>query len=156
MPVTPPALPSTAPPRSILITILAWLAMAAGALGSIISFFAVLMVSTAHYGNQSDPVGFVTVVFGPAMLFAAGLGMLRRRPWGYFLSLLLVLAFVASCVWDLLTQPLAPTTTRSVSPSGVPTTTFRSGSSRSIMPLAISLGFIGYLLLPPVRREVGL
>lgn len=130
--------------------------MASGALGSIISFFALLMISTAHYGNQSDPVGFVTVVFGPALLFAAGLGVLRRRPWGYFLSLVLVLAFAASCVVDLVRHPLGPTVKQSRSPSGVLTTTYDSGSARSIAPLAFSLLFIGYLLLPFVRREFGL
>lgn len=134
-------------------TVLAWIALVVGGLAIPISLISLLMVGAHHYGKSSDPLGFFIVVFGPSILFGAGFGLLRRRLWGYFLALGLAALFLLSCLSDLFTQPLQPTTTVTTSPGGVPTTTFRQGSQQSITPLLLTLGLIGYLLLPQVRRE---
>ncbi len=153
--MTPPALPTSVvrPPRTALLTALAWLAIAGGAVTIPISVLSALMLSVHHYGNQSDPIGFLIVVCGPSTLLVAGVGLLLRKSWGYFLALALLSFYLLSCVVDIIRAPFAPATTFNPSAGGVPTTTFHSGSRNSIPPLLIGLGLLTFLFLPPVRAE---
>ncbi len=145
--------PIPRPPRSVLVTTLGWLTIAGGALTIPVSVISALMLSVHHYGNQSDPLGFLIVVGGPSTLFVAGVGLLLRKSWGYFLALALLSIFLLSGVVDIIRAPFAPGTTFSQSAGGVPTTTFHSGARNSIAPLLVGLALSIYLLLPSVRNE---
>ena len=149
--MNPPPL-QPAPRRSWFVTLLACAALGVGALGMVISVISLMMLSTARYG-QSSTLDFLIVVVGPWVLFAGGLGLLLRRVWGYLIILLLTALFAVSCMVDFTRQPLGPTETVTYSPTGVKTTTFRSGSRGSIFPLGASLALLLVLLLPPVRSE---
>lgn len=147
----PPPLQSVPPPRrSAFVTVLGCLALGVGGIGMVISVLSLMMLSTGNYG-QSTATGFLTVVVGPWVLFAGGLGLLLRKWWGHLAIVALTAAFAVSCALDFTRQPLGPTETVTYSPTGVKTTTFRSGSRGSIFPLGASLALLLVLLLPAVR-----
>ncbi len=69
------------PERPVIVTVLAWVMMAAGLLGLPISVITFLMIMVRSYGTEhNDPIGYVIIVFGPALMVLTGIGLLRRWP----------------------------------------------------------------------------
>lgn len=146
---TPPPLP-----RSALLTALAWVVMGLSALLLPISFISVLMVVAGHPGTKTvEPVGAFTVLVGPTMTLVAGIGLLRRQRWGWWILVLTLVAIIVSNVRTMIRVESGPS--HYVSPSGVPTTVYKT-SIPSLGPIiggsALALGF---LLTRRVRAECG-
>jgi len=141
-----------APARSRLVTVLAWLLMAASVLLLPISFISALMFLAGSYGTANASLGgALLVLFGPAATLLAGFGLWRRWRWAWAYVLLLMLAILAVQVagwWR------GPTPRHSyVSDSGVPTTVLASEAQYST-PLVLACAMVLVLLaLPSVRAE---
>ena len=142
----------TAPsaPRSRLVTLLAWLAIVVGALGTPISAMSLLMILAGSQGTSThDPLGFLIVVVGPPAMIVAGIGFLRRKPWARYFMLALLLWALAHNVYLLVRGPIPQSTY--VSPAGVPTTVLAT----PVSPLTIPAIFVcGCLLLTLLSRKV--
>ena len=134
-------------------TLLAWFLMLAGIIGLPISGITVLMIMVKSYGTQtSDPLGFVIIVLGPAMLLITGFGLLRRRWWARGAAMLLLVAVMTFHAWELIKGP-RPTTTYT-SASGVRTTVMGSGTNHASLPIiALCLGVLIKLRSAAVRAE---
>ncbi len=155
--MNPPELPpaATTKPRSTFVTLIAWLTMIAGILGLPISFITILMLLVKSYGTQtSDPIGFVIVVLGPAILLITGFGLLRRYWWARGAGILLLGILIADNAWTLIKGP-RPTTTYT-SASGVETTVMGSGTNYTSLPvIAICVGLLVKLSSAGVRDDFG-
>lgn len=72
--------PPMPPRRSTFITVLAWCMIVAGVVGVPFSVFFVILVLGMSYATQeSDPVFCAIMVFGPVLLLATGILLLKRR-----------------------------------------------------------------------------
>lgn len=150
--MNPTPVPGPAP-RSLLITVLGWLIAIGGALFSVISFFALLMLLVGKDGTQtSDVTGFFLVVVAPPLTAFAGLGLALRWRWAWYY---LVAALACVVLWNVVDMAThsEPSVTTTVSPSGVKTTTYRGGAAYSLPALALAAGLLVVLLLPRARRE---
>lgn len=154
--MNPPPVPAQRP-RSLLVTLVAWLAIIGGVLALPVSLITVVALLVKSYGTQSATLGgFLTVVCGPPALVAAGLGLIRRRRWAWFCLLALLVVFAAHSAYEMLRPPRPTTVT--VSPNGVKTTTLGDDAPGapgrgSPVPLVLSLALFGLLLTPGVRAE---
>jgi hypothetical protein len=89
----------TAIARSRLITLLAWVLIAAGALVTPVSAIALLMLVAGSDGSQSTTLsGFFTVVVLPPATVLAGFGLWRRWRWAHLCVLLLLAQHCAHVV----------------------------------------------------------
>ena len=80
----PASLPASAS-RSLLITVLGGIIAIGGALCSVISFFALLMILVGKDGAQSsDVTGFFLVVVAPPLTAFAGVGLALRWRWAWY------------------------------------------------------------------------
>ena len=149
---TEPAGPPSAP-RSGLVTALAWLAIAVGALGTPISAISLLMILAQSPGTStSDPLGFFIVVLGPPAVIVAGIGLLRRKRWAHHCMLALMLWALAHNVYLLARGPIPQSTY--VSPAGVPTTTLATPVSPFTIPaILVCACLLITLLSRKVRAE---
>lgn len=142
----------SAPPRSLLVTILAWLLVIGGVLLLPISFISALMLMVGSHGTANATLGgAVMVVFGPAAVAVAGFGLWRRWRWAWasvLVGLLAVLLWQAAGWWR------GPTPSHSyVSPGGTLVTVTGSGPAYSPLLILASIAALGLLLLPGVRAE---
>ena len=153
-PLTPNVSPVTpAQPRSLFVTVLAWLMMLIGVIGLPISFITVLMLVAHSYGtNTFDPVGFITVVLGPPILLATGFGLLRRWRWALVSNAVILIFIVLTHAWHLIQGPRK---TRSfVDAAGVQTTVTGSGTNFYSVPfILLGAGVLIKLASPHVRDE---
>lgn len=141
--------------RSGFVTVLGGAAIGIGTLLVPVSGCAFLMVLAGGDGTSSSDVGgFLTVVVAPPAALLAGIGLLRRRAWAWWLAGALLLGVIAGNVHALLTWRPAPTIRRS--PSGVPTTILASPPNHHSVPIIVvcTLALLG-LSRRTVRRELG-
>lgn len=146
--------PQSAPPvpRSVFVTALGWVSIVFGALLLPISFISAIMVAQGAPGTSgSDPLGYFTVVFGPLLVAISGIGLLRRKAWGRYLLLGLLLAIMVSNGHDMLRVPQGPRTF--IAPSGVKTTILESKNTYAAPIFFTCLVLVAGLLAPRVRRE---
>lgn len=145
----------TAPPRSALVTALAWVVIVGSALATPISVVSCLMLLVGSYGTKSaDPIGGLIVVGGPFAFLLAGIGLLRRKRWAYYLMLAALLALLAYNVYGILRGP-SPAASY-VSADGVPTTVLASEASYALPFIAICVCILILLLAPNIRSEFGI
>lgn len=148
----PAATPATKARRSLLVTALGWAAIVFGALLLPISFISAIMVAVGSYGtSESDPLGYFTVVCGPPLIVASGIGLLLRKAWARYLLLALLLAMLAFNGYEMLRVPEGPRTF--IAPSGVRTTITDSSDPYAKTVFFTCLVVIAMLLTPRVRRE---
>ncbi len=148
----PPAPPPL--PRSTLLTAFAWLVIGLSALGIPISVISGLMLIAGSYGTQNaEPLGAFTVLAGPTLTLVAGIGLLRRQRWGWWILVLVLGAIVVSNVWTMLAVKAGPS--HFVSPEGVPTTVLQSGTVGLATIVVVSASSLGFLLTRRVRTECG-
>jgi hypothetical protein len=147
----PVAAPSI--PRSILVTLLGWLAIAVGALGTPISAITLLMLQSHTQGTSTDdPLGFLVIVLAPPAAIAAGIGLLRRKQWARYSMLGLLLWALAHNVYVLARGPIPETSY--VSPAGVPTTILATPASPLTIPIILLCAWLIVTLLSrKVRAE---
>lgn len=144
-------------PRSWFVTLLAWAVIVFSALLVPISLISGMMVMAGSHGTASaGALGFFTMVLGPPITLAAGIGLLWRRKWA-LVTIMVVLGGIAfSNGLNLARNASAPRSY--VSPGGVPTTVVPAGPDY-VVPTAILVvvcaGLLVALLLPRVRREFG-
>jgi len=140
-------------PRSRLVTVLAWLAIVVGALGTPISAISLLMILAHSQGTSTnDPLGFLIVVFGPLAAIVAGIGLLRRKRWALYCMLALLLWTLAHNVYVLARGPIPESTY--VSPAGVPTTVLATPVSPFTIPaILVCACLVITLLSRKVRAE---
>ena len=151
----PDAHPAAAPPRSGLVTLVAWLVMVGSGLLLPISGITLLMVIAGSYGTRPfDPAGFLAVVVAPPVAFVSGIGLLLRWRWARLSLLTLAAVVFATASVKLLRGPTPQR--EHVTPSGVKVTTMATSPAGSIPPALVSLGIIVVLMLPRVRAEFGL
>ena len=143
----------TAPsrPRSWWVTALAWVVIALGGVGTPLSFLALIMSVSHHYGSSGTVGGFLTIVVAPPATLVAGICLLLRMRWArYFLIALS--AFVLG--WNLVQIPNRPPPEQvTISPSGVKTTTFSVGVGFFVPFVVVSAVVLAWLFLPPVRAD---
>ena len=141
--------------RSLFVTALAWAIIALSALVIPVSALALLMLLVGGDGTASTTIGgFLLVVVAPPAAFVTGIGLLRRRRWAWWCVLALLGIVIAINVQELLTWQ--PTTTTTVTPSGVTTTVLGSGPNRHSLPIIALCALLGTALLSrPVRSELG-
>jgi hypothetical protein len=146
---TPPPLP-----RSRLLTALAWAAIGLGALVIPISVIAALMVIAGHPGSRSaEPLGALAVFAGPALVLGAGIGLLRRQRWAWWIMVGVLGAIVVSNVWTMIAVETGPS--HYISPAGVPTTVLKS-RALYLSPFVIVSGLsLAFLLTRRIRTECG-
>jgi hypothetical protein len=139
-------------PRSALLTAFAWVVIGLSALVLPISFISVLMVVAGHPGTQNvEPLGAFTVLVGPTMTLVAGIGLLRRQRWAWWILVLSLVAIIVSNVRTMIRVESGPS--HYVSPSGVPTTVYKT-SIPSLGPIiGASVLALGFLLTRRVRAE---
>ncbi|MCP5540377.1 MAG: hypothetical protein H7A52_09590 [Akkermansiaceae bacterium] len=149
------AQPSGSPRPSVVVTILGWMMVVAGAILSIISFFSLLMIIVGSYGtNTADVPGFLLVVVAPPFTLVAGIGMLRRRRWAWLCLVAGLGCFLLVSLFEF-TRPPEPAVRTHVSPSGVKTTEYHSGPQFSVPTIVLCAGLLIYVWMPGVRREFG-
>lgn len=148
----PASLPGPVP-RSVLTTVLGWLIAIGGALTSVVSFFALLMILVGKDGaRNSDVAGFFLVVVAPPLTAIAGVGLALRWRWAWYG---LVAGLAGVMLWNaaaMVSHP-APTVTTTVSPGGTKTTVYREGASFFLPTFVLATGLLAVLLIPRVRRE---
>ena len=144
---------ATSPPRSVLVTSLAWLTIGVGALGTPISALALLMILAGGPGSStSDPLGFLIVVVGPPAAIVAGIGLLRRKRWAHHFLVALLLWALAHNAYLLARGPIPQST--HVSPAGVPTTVLATPVSPYTLPtILVCACLVIALLSRKVRME---
>ncbi|MCC6884734.1 MAG: hypothetical protein IT576_21435 [Verrucomicrobiales bacterium] len=144
------------PERSAFVTALAWLVVGLGALALPVSGMTLLMVVARSHGTDAaDAAGFFTVVVAPPLALLAGIGLLRRRSWGWAGVLVLLAGLIAHQAHELGTR--RPTDTVTLSPDGVRTTVLASGSNHHSMPIiVVSALVLAKLLSRSVRSECGM
>ena len=155
LPPIPPTASTETPakPRSLFVTVLAWLMMVIGLIGLPISFISGLMVAAHSYGtNTSDPVGFITVVLGPPILLATGFGLLRRWRWALVSNAIILVFIVLTHAGQIIQGPLKARTF--VDAAGVQTTVAGSGTNLYSVPIILlCVGVLIKLASPHVRHE---
>ena len=157
--MSPPPLPPKVSPqtpaklRSLFVTVLAWLMMLIGVVGLPISFITVLMIVAHSYGtNNSDPVGFITVVLGPPTLLATGFGLLRRWRWALVSNAVILIVIVLTHAGQIIQGPLKTRTF--VDAAGVQTTVTGSGTNLYSVPvILLCTGLLVKLVSRSVRDE---
>ncbi len=139
--------------RSMLVTLLAWFMMLIGGLGLPISVITVLMILVKSYGTQtSDPLGFVIIVLGPAIVAVTGFGLLRRWRWAWFATLALLLIIGVMEGWYLVQGPRESFIYTDA--SGVKTTMMSSNPNVTTLPiLLLCVGLLVKLISRGVRSE---
>jgi len=144
--------PSQSSPRSTRVTAVAWIVIVLGALMLPISACSALMVAAGSQGTSStDVLGYVTVVFGPIVAVACGVGMLGRKAWGFYGTLAILFAIALVNGYDMATAPMNDVTT--VGPDGVRHTTLGGGAA-FLAPFVLVPGvLIAILLTPRARRD---
>lgn len=150
-PMNPPSLPSALrKPRLAFITVLAWFTMLVGLIGLPVSFFFVVIVVGKSYATQnSDPIFCLIMVFGPAILLAAGFGLYKRLWWALGSVVGLLALVILSEAWELTKAP-RPTTTF-IAESGVMTTVLSSGKNVIALPV---IGGCAALMMKLLSRGV--
>lgn len=117
-----------------------------------ISFISAIMVAVGSQGTSNpDPIGYATVVFGPLAALVSGIGLLRRKAWGRYLLLALLVLMLVANGYDMARAPAGPRTY--ISPEGVKTTVLASPVTYSGPVFLTCLALIVALLMPRVRRE---
>ena len=141
-----------AAPRSLLVTVLAWLLMLGSGLLLPISVISALMLMVGSDGTASATVGGVLlIVFAPAATLLAGFGLWRRWRWAWVYILLLALAVL---IQQFIGWWRGPTPQHSyVSASGVLTTVSASEAQYSPLLILVCCVVMALLLLPRVRAE---
>jgi hypothetical protein len=137
----------------VLTTVLGWLIAVGGALTSVVSFFALLMILVGKDGaRNSDVAGFFLVVAVPPLTAIAGVGLALRWRWAWYG---LVAGLAGVMLWNaaaMVSHP-APTVTTTVSASGTKTTVYREGATFFLPTFVLATGLLVVLLIPRVRRE---
>jgi hypothetical protein len=130
----------------------AWLVIVMSALMLPISACSALMVAVGSHGTQNtDVLGYVTVVFGPLFALACGFGLLRRKPWGWYGVLALCAIVLATNAYTMATAPTEDVTT--IGPDGVRNTRL-GGGAEFLWPFVLFPGvLIALLLTPGARRD---
>lgn len=150
--LTPPV---PRPARSGFITALGWIVIVISALTIPISAISLAMILTHSYGMSSaTALGFVMVVLGPPVSLVAGVGLLRRKRWGWAVILAVLTLIVISSAGDIVQAPLRPVTY--TVPSGVPTTVLPRDFTFYcyLLPfVVVCAGVIVKLLTKKVRAE---
>lgn len=142
------------PPRSVLVTVLAWAVIVGGAILTPISIISFAMLLVGSYGTSTGGVlDWIAVVAGPPATFVAGIGLLRRKRWARTFLLALLSAVLAYNAYGFAKGPTAGTT--SVSPDGVPNTVLPSTANYSTPIVAICIGLLLVLVSRKVRAEFG-
>ncbi|MCP5558996.1 MAG: hypothetical protein H7A55_14725 [Verrucomicrobiaceae bacterium] len=151
-PPVPPPLPLPLR-RSRCVTVLGWVAMIVGGLGLPISFITAAMLLVRSYGTANATfVDSCVMVFGPALLFVTGLGLLRRWRWAWFSTLAILLITLAIQPRELVEVPRRSTPTPS--PSGVPTTVNDPVTRSTSLPMVLlCVAAIAWLNTKAVRGE---
>jgi len=151
----PPDASAARPPRSVLVTVVAWAVLLAGALVTPLSAITLLMLLAGSHGTQNATVGgALGMVAGPPLAAVAGFGMWRRWRWAYVCVLALLAAFA---LWNVARIVAGPTPARTeISPGGVPT---HVSASEVDVPwhaavTVLSLGVMAALLRRSVRAEL--
>lgn len=149
-----PADSPPSPPRSGLLTAFAWTVIAVSALGIPISVLSGLMLIAGSDGTQNaEPLGALAVVCGPTLTLVAGIGMLLRRRWAWWIMVIVLGAILISNVWTMIAVETGPS--HYVSPGGVPTTVLKSGGLY-LSPIVITSGLsLALLLTRRIRTECG-
>jgi hypothetical protein len=139
--------------RSVLVTAVGWLAIVAGALGSVISVISFLMLLARSYGtNTGGLLDWLIVLAGPPVTFVAGIGLLRRKRWAWFCIVGILFSVLAWQGYQVVNPPPTESTTY-VSPAGVKTTVMGSGPLYSVPIIVGGLAMLAVLLSPRARAE---
>ena len=147
----PPTVPAPAP-RSVLVTVLGWFVIVAGAVATPISVISFLMYLAGSPGTSTGTLfSWLGIVGGPPATVVAGIGLLRRKGWALLYLLALLCAVLAYEVSEILKGPTPETTY--IAPTGVPTTRLASDANYSPPVIALSVGLIVMLLSPKIRSE---
>ena len=142
------------PTRSAAITVIAWLAIVAGGLGSTISVITAAMFAVGSYGtkNASALAALVTIA-GPPLLFTAGIGLLRRKRIAWFT---IVAILIAMLVWQG-SEFLKPTMAEDrtfIDSNGVQTTVMSGGTRHSMPIVAVCIAALTILLSQKMLTEL--
>lgn len=151
-PMTPPPLLKMRP-RSVLVTLLAWVMMGIGGIGLPISFITALMFLAKSYGTaNANGLDACIVILGPFFLIIMGIGLLRRQRWARVGTLVILVILMVSQGGNLIQGPRQDSTY--ISESGVKTTTIGSGPNLHSWPILLACtGVLLKLLSGHVRRE---
>jgi hypothetical protein len=142
------------PPRSTLVTVLAWGVIVGGAILTPISIISFAMLLVGSYGTSTGGVlDWIAVVGGPSAALVAGIGLLRRKRWARTFLLALLAAALAYNAYGFAKGPTTGST--SVSPDGVTNTVLPSTANYSTPIVAICIGLLVALVSRKVRAEFG-
>ena len=140
------------PPRSAVVTLLAWLVIGASGLLLPISYISLLMVLAGSYGTSNiEPIGALVVLAGPTATLVAGIGLLRRRRWAWRCMVAVLTVIVLSNFLPFL-APSAPPVVH-VAADGLKTTVVSAGATGSLPLIAVAFGLLITLLSRRVRSE---
>jgi hypothetical protein len=143
---------SISPKRSVIIPFLASLVLLAGALGAIFSIIVAIMLAGGGYGTAQTGLANVCAIFGgPPLCIATGVGLLRRKRWAWLALIALLALTTVIQTRAALTPPREPIVT--LSPGGVPTTTYHTESAAALPIAVVSLAILALLFSPKVRAE---
>ncbi|HET9064128.1 MAG TPA: hypothetical protein VFO62_12645 [Candidatus Binatia bacterium] len=142
----------SAQPRSATVTTFAWLVILASVALIPISFITLLMILVGSYGTESASLlGFLNVVVAPPVTLAAGIGLLRRKPWARHYLLALFSVILTYNVYAF--ARAAPEPSHYVSPSGVPTTVLPTDRTMFVPIIVVAVVALAVLLSRRVRRD---
>jgi hypothetical protein len=126
--------------------------MLMGIVGLPFSITTAMMLAVHSYGTaHAGCLDACAILFAPSVLIITAIGLLRRRHWAHSATIALPLIVFMTQGWQLLQGPLPTTTTTSA--SGVLTTTMRSGTDSTSLPiLLVCLGLVWKLSSRGVRE----
>ncbi|MBK8035653.1 MAG: hypothetical protein IPK22_00740 [Verrucomicrobiaceae bacterium] len=139
-------------PRSKLLTVFAWGVTILSAMVLPISVISMMMMAVGSYGtSNADPLGALAVFFGPAIMFAAGIGLWRRWKWAWFVMVALMIATVSSNLFTIISVESKPK--HFTSASGVETTIVTDGFQNRKGIIMLSGCVLAFLCTRRVRSE---
>ncbi len=146
------------PPRSRLVTLLAWVTMGIGVIGLPISFISLLMVLAHSYGTaNANFLETCLFVMWPCIALGVGFALWRRWRVGGIGIVGMLVIFILMHSWKLLAGPTPSTpgnTYTYTSASGVKTTVIGAGTNYHSLPiLLLCAGTLAKLLTRRVWGE---
>lgn len=130
--MVPTAMDTNTPARSAAITAIAWLAIAVGGLGSIISFITAAMFAVGSYGTKNaNALDALISIVGPPVMLVAGVGSLRRKRIAWFTFVAILFAMLAWKGAEFL-KPVAVEDRTFIDANGVQTTIMGGGATHSL------------------------